>query len=297
MSNSLSRRDWLQQAALFAFGGAGLCGCAQWVEPKQDVARLPRAQMFPDSVGLEVAFVRLPVSDIATYDSIWAEADEQHFSADSRRELVANGMRVGLLNSQLPIALRQLLDTETNPLEERSEDVATSDGDTNRANRRFQCRAGRPAKICVSRTYPTLSALVVEDGDLHGSQLTKALCLLRLKPYPQGDGRVRLDITPEVEHGELKQSWVGGEAGSLMQRSSRDRLVLDKLKFVGTLAPGQVLLVSTLTNPKGLGAQFFTETAGGTVERTLLAIRLSQTQYDDLFAPERIAAPLATPGE
>jgi hypothetical protein len=297
MPEPLSRRAWLQHAAYVALCGAGVCGCAQWVEPKHDVAKLPRAQMFPDSVGLEVAFVRLPASDLETNDAIWAEADEQHFSADSRRELVANGMRVGLFNSQLPIALRKLLDTNTNPLEERSEDVETSDGDTNRANRRFQCRAGRPAKICVSRTYPSLSALVVEDGELHGSQLTKALCLLRLKPYPQGDGRVRLDITPEVEHGELKQSWVGGESGSLMQRSSRDRLVLDKLKFVGTLAPGQVMLVSTLPNPKGLGAQFFTETAGGTVERTLLVIRLAQTQYDDLFAPERITTPLATPGE
>ena len=274
-----------------------VAGCAPWDVPSVEPLKLPAAQMSPDSVALDITFVRMPAADAASNDAIWAEADEQHFPADVRRQLAANGLRVGVIGVQIPARLRELLDAKMNQFEERSDDVGTSDGEVNRSPRRQQCRAARPVKIPVSKTHASLAALVFEEGQLHGQQLSSANCLFVLKPYPQGDGHVRLDVTPEIEHGQTRQEWVGIEAGSLMQRTSRDRLVLDRLQFKSTLAPGQILLVSATPDVKGLGEQFFTETANGTVERTLLLVRLAQTQYDDLFAPDQIAAPLATPGE
>lgn len=281
-------------SALFAGTAAG---CALWVAPPVDSPKLPAPRMSADSVALDITFVSLPAADAESNDAIWREADEQHFSADTRRQLAANGLRVGIIGMQIPSRLRELLDTKSSRFEEGSEDVGSGDSEVNRTPRRQQCRAGRPVKIIVSRAHPTLSALIHEEGQLHGYQLKQARGLLRMKPYPQGDGRVRLDLTPEIEHGDLKQDWVGGEPGSLMQVSSRDRLVLDKLHFSGTLTPGQILLVSAAAEPKGIGEQFFLETAGGTIQRTLLLVRLSHAQYDDIFAPDRIAAPLATPGE
>jgi hypothetical protein len=196
----------------------------------------------------------------------------------------------------LPGTLREQLAAATESLDDRSEDVETSDTEVNRIPQRRQFRTGRRGKIVVSKTHDSLSVLTRQDGAVRGHLVEDAQCFFGLKTYPQGDGRVRLDLTPEIEHGAMKQQWVQ-QNGSLMQRMGRDRLVLDNLRIVATAAPGQVLLISTTAEGKGLGQHYFLETAGGTLERTLLLIRLAQTQHDDLFAPEQMTAPLATPAE
>ena len=47
----------------------------------------------------------------------------------------------------------------------------------------------------------------------------------------------------------------------------------------------------------GVGSSFFTEFDSGTTCRRLLLVRLAVTQCDDLFAPDQMVLPLATPGE
>jgi hypothetical protein len=271
-------------------------GCSQWQTQPEVPSQLPPARMSPDSVVLELAFVRLPANDRAAHDQIWSEADELHFPPELRRELAANGLRVGILGQELPTELRAALDAAASEQEERAEDIDTSDTQTSRGQRRLSCRTGRRAKIVVSKTHPSLAFLTQNDGSVSGSVLENAQCLLALKPYPQGDGRVRLDLTPEIEHGELQNRWAQQD-GSLMQRIGRDRVVLDRLRTVATLSAGQVLLLSTTPDVKGLGEHFFSETAAGRVERTLVLVRVAQTQWDDLFAPGQITAPLATPTE
>lgn len=283
--------------ALAAALAALVSGCAQWNLNPEEPSKLPPARMSADSVVLEIAFVRLPSTDAETDRAIWSEADEQHFPAELRRQLGLNGLRMGILGQQLPAQLREALDAAAgSALEERAEEVEATSAESSGGQRRLQCRTGRRAKVIVSKTFPTLAALTRDEGQIRGNDLRDAQCLLAIKPYPVGDGRVKLDITPEIEHGELKTQWVGQE-GSLMQRVGRERLTLDRLRAEAILAPGQVLLVSATAEIKGLGEHFFAAAAGGRVERSLLLVRVAQTQWDDLFAPEQITAPLATPGE
>lgn len=152
------------------------------------------------------------------------------------------------------------------------------------------------AKILCSKTFPELSLLTRDNGSVRGRQLYKAQCLFGMKPYPEADGRVRIDLIPEVEHGEVKQQWVGGE-GTLMQRIGRDRITFEQLRMSLTLAPGQTLVVSACQDAKGLGEHFFVESVGGTKSRSMLFVRVAHTQHDDLFAPELSGMPLATPSE
>ena len=263
-------------------------------EPAKKPVRLPPARMAADSVVLEFMFVRMPVSESAAYAEIWSATDEQNLPAELRRQLADNGLRCGVLSRELPPVLRERLASSANSLEERSEDIDTSDAEVDRTARRKQCRSGRRAKIVVSKTHDSLSVLTREGGAVRGRLVEQAQCLFALKPYPQGDGQVKVDVTPEVEHGEVKQRWQGGN-GTMMQRMGKERIVLDQLRIVTTLAPGQSLLLSSTEDAHGLGDHFFVETAGGTVERTLLLVRLAQTQHDDLFAPGALPSPLATP--
>lgn len=234
-------------------------------------------------------------ADAASYQAIWDAADEQHFPADLRAHLATNGLRAGIYGPQLPSQLRELLDARPSTLEDVSEG-AVSDLDIGGSRQHLPVRAGHRSIIKASKVHPTLAVLLSEEGTVHGHQLSDARCIFSLKPYPLGDGRVKLGLTPEIEHGESKARWTGGE-GMLIQQTGQERLVLDRLRIDPVLSPGQSLILSATPDIKGLGEYFFSQSVGGTVERRLLLIRFSQTQFDDLFAPAQTSAPLTTPGE
>ena len=271
-------------------------GCALLTTAqKPEAPSLPAPQLPASSVVLEVAFARIPLADAAAYDQIWSAVDEQDFSTDLRRQLTANGVRCGLVGMQMPPKLKEALDDSEPGAVERGED-STADPQLDRAPRRIQCRGGQRAKILVTKPLDTFSLLLLEDDHVRGLPLSQAQCLFGLKVYPQGDGRAKIELTPEVEHGEMKTQFIGRD-GAVLPQLGQDRVVLDKLRLSATIAPGHMLLLSGTPEVKGVGSSFFTETDSGTTYRRMLLVRLAVTQYDDLFAPDQIVTPLATPGE
>jgi hypothetical protein len=287
----------------FRFDFVGLCllvtlsGCAQWVQTTiSEANKLPAPTLPADSVVLEIAFARLPLTDAAAYDEIWQQTDEQAFSTDIRRAWGANGLRCGILGSQLPPKLRQILDADAGSLLTQAENALESQGETSRGSRRIHCRSGRRAKLVASKSFDELALLTQESGTVRGWALSQAQCLFGLKVYPLGDGRAKLNLVPEVEHGEMKTQYIGRE-GTVMPTLARERVVLDDLLLEATLSPGHVLVISTTPEPKGLGGHFFVEQTASAEVRQLLLIRLAVSQHDDLFAPDQLATPVATPGE
>lgn len=292
---SFSRRQLL--ATLPAWAAAVVAGCAPFKVPDDIPTRiLPTARMSPDSVILEVGYAQMPLADSAAYAEVWQQADEQALPLELRQELSRNGLRCGILGKRIPEKIRALMDPKTTAIDKRSEDLDVGQVEVDRQTRRMQCRAARRVKVLCSKSYPQLSLLTRDGGAVRGRQLEQAQCLFGLKPYPQNDGRVQIDLMPEVEHGELKQQWVSGE-GSLMQRVGRDKVTFEAMRISLSLAAGQMIVVSAVEQPIGLGEHFFVESVGGTPQRSLLFVRLAHTQHDELFAPELSALPLATPGE
>jgi len=257
--------------------------------------RLPSRKLPPDAVVLDVAFVRFPASDAAKYEDIWNAADEQGLDTELRRELATNGLRVGVFGQQVPAQLRGLLDQPAN-LTQSMTQVGEGDLDLASSRQHLPVRAGHRTIITASGVLKSLPVLLSEEGTVRGHQLQDARCIFSLKAYPQGDGGVKLAMTPEIEHGESKTRW-GGTEGMLIHQVGQDRLVLDRLRWEAALRPGQSLLISGSSEIKGLGESFFTQKSGGQVERRMLVVRFSQTQIDDLFLPEQTSAPLATPGQ
>lgn len=281
---------------LFATFGWLASGCALINTVQEpEASSLPAPPLPASSVVLEVAFARLPLADEAAYNGIWSEVDEQHFPTELRRQLSANGLRCGIVGMQLPPKLKEALDASEPGAVERGED-SLADPELDRATRRIQCRSGQRAKVLVTKELDTLSLLLLEDDHVRGLPLSQAQCLFGLKAYPQGDGRAKIELTPEVEHGEIKTQFVGRD-GSVIPQAGQDRVVLDKLRLSAMLAPGHVLMISGTPDVKGCGSSFFTEIDSGTTYRRILLVRLAVTQYDDLFAPDQMLTPLATPGE
>jgi len=272
---------------------SGLAGCATWDESTSEPSELPPMQAAGDSVGLEVGFVRVPVGEETTAAHMWQDADEQHLSPKLRRCLAANGFRCGVLGSHMPEALTRLLqDVDRPPPDEADAAVPVGDGPIVKC-RQIHNSPGQRAEVVASRPRAEMAVLRCEEGEIRGETYRQAQCLWAVKTFPLGDGRVRLELTPEVHHGQSRNRWVG-EDGVFRLAAGRDRRVLSDLRIEAILAPGQTLMLGGVPDRKGLGGQFFTEPSeSGGVRDKLLLVRLAQTRYDDLFAPERIAAPIA----
>ena len=70
-----------------------------------------------------------------------------------------------------------------------------------------------------------------------------------------------------------------------------------QLRLQTRLSPGPTLIVTGTPQAKGWGALLFASNTEPDSERLVLLIRLSQTQYDDLFDDHETLQPLATPLE
>lgn len=259
---------------------------------------LPLPPMPSDAVAIEVCTFLLPESELAAAEACWGEIDEQNLPAELRRRLAANGLRCGLIGGQVPAAWQKLLATspagEKPPPAAQPGQEATTRVDNGPANeiRLMQIRGGRPTEILTTPVRPQITLLERVNDSLRGARLTQAQGVLVTRVFPQGDGRARLEIVPEVQHGEPKQRFVGKD-GVFQMENARDRRRFEDLRMEMVLAPGQTLAIGSSSESKGVGDALFREREQNPGRKVVL-IRLAQTQYDDLFAPERVSAPVAT---
>lgn len=248
---------------------------------------LVRAQMSPGSVVLDIFFVRFPAGQEEATRRLWEEVDEQQLGAETRRQLNQSGFRAGVVTGQLPTTLAQLLEASGKPASGAGEVqqvcLTEIEADPRVIWRHLQCQTGQRAEVIASQVYDELPVLTTEANGLCGQTYPKAQGLLAVKTFPEADGRVRIGLTPELHYGEPRQRFVG-EQGALRMEAGRARRTFNDLALSATLAPGHILVLSTMpSRPGSLGHYFFTTDTSGQREQKLLVIRLSQTQHDGLF--------------
>ncbi len=248
---------------------------------------LAPARMSSDSIVLEMFFVRFPFGDPTVNDKLWEEIDEQHFAPDLRERLARNGFRVGLIEGHIPVELSELLELSDQPPTNDEGDGAKVEEFSDQprvVHRRLQIRPGRRGEIIASGVYDQLPVLLCDSGRLSGQTYNRAQGIFEVKTYPRPDGRVRLELVPELHHDQSRQRWVG-DRGMIRLEASRPKQVYDEMTMSAKLTPGAMLVLGSLSNrPGSLGHHFFTED-DGRLEQKLLIVRLSQTQQDGLFNP------------
>jgi hypothetical protein len=267
-------------SALLAFAGC--------IKPlMQGKSPLAPTRMSPDSCVVDVFFVRTAFGDSRMNDELWQDLDEQVLAADLRARLMRNGFRVGVVEGQTPVALSNLMELDDKPAPS-NELKGINISELNRKPRvlrqHMQIPAGRQSEIVSSNIYEQLPVLFSESHSLGGETYNQAQAIFNLKAYPLPDGRVRVNLTPEVHHDQPKPRKLD-EQGFVQLDFSRPKRVFDDIAFSAALSPGGMLVISSLPNlPGSLGHYFLTETENeGRLEQKLLVIRLSQTQHDGLF--------------
>ncbi len=280
---------------LLAIAVAGCESIAPGQKLKPADALMQAARMSPDSVGLEVFFVRLPHDDRQSYEAIWREVDETSIAGELRQRLSENGMRAGLLSAQLPTRVQQFLQQYEVIEDELPSDPSETglqqgskvnfDKEPQVTMRRLQLRSGRRGEIIASNLKKSAEVLLKEEDGLRGRSYANCQGIFAVKAFPQRDGRATFELVPELHHGEPCQRFSGAD-GVWRLETAKPRHVFDDLMLKATLTPGEMLLVGSLPNrPGSLGHHFFTEDQSGEQHRKLLFVRLTQTQWDDRFQP------------
>lgn len=266
-----------------------LVGCTATSRPKSSPLLQP-TQMSPNSVALEIFSIRIPASDKELANKVWQEVDEQHFPAELRRRLCKNGFRAGIVGGQVPDSLAKLMALkEKTPSAGEAQQVNVADADPSPrvSLRHLQTRSGQRGEIIASSVYERLPLLLSDSGEIRGQTYSQAQGMFGLIATAQSDGRVQLDLTPELHHDRPQQQWVGDQAMWRLE-AGRPKRTFDDMKMSAVLAPGAILLLGSQPDRSGsLGHYFFMEKTGndGAMEQKVLLIRLCQTQHDDLITP------------
>jgi hypothetical protein len=277
------REGWFGMTMLALLASAG-CAHPAMHEGK---SLLSPVQLSSDSVVLDLFFIRFPFGDSTVNNDLWREIDEQQFPLELREQLGKNGFRAGMINGQMPTKLAELLALSDKPVSHANTgEIRADDTDVEPrvVCRHLQLRAAQRSEILASNVYPELPVLMNKSGQISGQTYNQAQGVFAAKALPQSDGRVRVELTPEVHHDQPRPRWTGVN-GVLQLEPGRPRESYDDLKLSADMRPGTMMILSGLPNrPGSLGHYFFTET-NGSLEQKLLIVRLSQTQHDGLFTP------------
>jgi len=276
-----------------------MTGCAR-IE-RRGKSPLPPLRMSQETVTVEKFSIRFPCDDADLNGPMWNDVDEQCFSPELRRRLAAHGLRAGLVGNQLPASLERLLATkELPPLTQTSGQIQMPEFDLVNEptvlRGLVQNQGGQRAEVIVAGEREPIASLSLlktsAAGHVGGETLNKVVGLLALKMFPQGDGRTRLEIIPELRHGDAKQH-VEASNGVMRFNVEPDRMVFHDLRLETALAPGQMILLTCLPNrPGSLGQHLFTEEQSSQPrQQKLLMFRLANSPLDDRFTIEPANTP------
>jgi hypothetical protein len=278
----MPNRTYPLNAALALVAALWLSGCEQLVYKPKGTSPLAPLELTDDGVELEVIFIRFPAGDREMNGTLWNDVDEQSLPAATRTELAANGLRAGVIGGETPAILaRRLAAAEDHSTPAAAAAKLEAEPAVRRS--RMQMHRGRPGSIIASPVYDQLSPLIRDEGQLGGKTYRQAQGEFIIDVDPQPDRNVTLSLLPELQYGEAQQKYMADD-GVIRMELAKPKRTFDKLKLTATLAPDQMLLVTSLPErPGSLGHYFFTEPKSGRLDQKLLVIRLSDTKYNDLF--------------
>jgi hypothetical protein len=283
-SSTICRRSWLAACASVAIA----LGCQVFDKPPEQAFEtlLKPVKTSTDSVAVEIFQARIPLDQEKQADALWARIDEQEFDADLRRKLVANGLRAGVVGGALPEDLSELLTLESDGQQESASRLITDQTAMPRVTRRVvQLKRREPASIQVSELRDEAQVLISGEKSFGGKTFRQMQGVYALEAEAIPGQRIKVRLTPEVHHGDMKQRYAGSDQGIFMSIPSREREVFSDLAMEATLAPGELLVLGCLPDAKtSLGGVFHTAHAAGKDERKLILVRLLQVPPSEILA-------------
>lgn len=237
---------------------------------------------------VEVEFVPISV-DEATPDeiqSLWQWVDETKIDSGMRRDMAANGLRIGRVIRKDRFRLRlDAMQSSEGVLDEFFFQASVA-SDVSHGGRRIPMRMGRryelPVRQPIEGSHVTMARL---DGELIGKTLQDPQFLFAITPTSGATAQqVNLLLRPEIQHGSMRQKWVASDT-ALRIDTRRETWSLDQLDLNLTGVEDDLYVIGTTRHRAGIGRQMFSgKNSDHKQEQVLMLISLAQvpTPVDQL---------------
>jgi len=272
-------------------GTTGLAGCQAIMSSpgnaENALADLLRPlEMAPDGVALEIFQLRVSAGDREITEALWQEVDEQRLDVELRHRLVTNGFRAGVLGGTLPDVLAERLNLKSTEIEPEVHRVITGQSARPRVVRRvLQLGRREPATIETTLLRDSLHVVLGDKEGVSGRSFRQAQPVYTLKAEVATGQRVAVQLTPEIQHGQLRNRYAGSDPGIFLMTPSREREVYEALTLEAELAAGEMLVVGCLPEESGsLGHAFHTLRDSGPTEYKLILVRPVQVPGSEILA-------------
>ncbi len=269
-----------------------LTGCSLLMSvppPVDSQSLLKSVETGPESLTLEIFQVRIPANDQKLAKKLWSGVDELQLGLTVRRNLVRNGFRAGVLGGALPDVLAKQLNLTSEASGIEVDRVITDESASPRVVRRvIQLNRRDQAAVQASELKDRIHVLISSDNGLHGTSYDQVEAVYVLRAEPAAGQQISLHLTPELQHGELRNRYAGSDQGIFLITPSRERKTFDQLEINVELAAGELLVVGSLPDSTGsLGNAFHGVDLPGSAEQKLVLVRLLQVPPSEILADSR----------
>jgi hypothetical protein len=255
-SSQNTRPNGRRLVLLLVAWGLGLAGCESFFklpEITTTARKLPPLKPPPGSMRLDVVYVERPVGDRLLGKELWQHVDQvASIEAEARGLLRANGLRVGIVGANPPVALQRMLGLKSDFTYEPDAEQAKQ-----LVGRHLFLVSGGETDIQVSQPYPECTLNLVSPGTTEPLRFENAVCKFRMQATRLQDGWVQLEFVPQVSYGDDQLRPVVGDAGWRFQ-SGQQTETFFLHHFNVKLGTGDMAVITADDDVQGtLGQLFF----------------------------------------
>lgn len=241
------------------------CGCSSWAKwsPRGEPSQLDRSHKMPlrkvarsIEVGTQFIQIQFDPADPDQLQSMWQWVDETVIPIETRRSLNRNGLRIGKVvqPQRLNSKLESLKSHESQDVVDQFLASASISSHQSEGDRIEPMRIGKRSELPLRLPVKGIHVpMVFEDGEVRAKTLLDPTFLLAITPHAgQSSAEISLRIRPEIQHGNMRQNWVQGDA-ALRIDVRRETWSLDSLEFELVGGEGDLFVVSETESRRGLG--------------------------------------------
>jgi hypothetical protein len=236
--------------------GSLLAGCESLFKSagiSTTAKKLPALQAPPGSMQLDVVYVERPVGDPLLGQKLWRHVDQvASIDAAARGLLRHNGLRVGIVGANPPIALQRMLGLKSDFAYE-----PVAEQDKQLVGRHFFLVSGGETEIQISQPYPKCAVNLVSANSTEPLRFENAVCKFRVRATRLQDGWAQLEFVPQVQYGQEQQRYVVEDGGWRFQTGQQTETFFLH-RFEVKLGTGDMAVVTAEDDSPGtLGQLFF----------------------------------------
>lgn len=214
----------------------------------------------------------------ALQELLWQSVDETKVDLDSRRRLIANGIRVGFASNHE--RFRKTLETSRadQDVVDRFFGEAEIASDVIADTKRTPMRMGRRHELPLQQPMQGSHVALVRLGEeTVGKTMVNPQYMFAITPTRSSSrhSEVVLNLRPEIQHGDVQQRYVRSH-GALRIDASREAWAIEELDLQVTVKEGDLLVLGPTNQEHGIASHMFASDTQVEGEHVLLLIRVAQ---------------------